>query len=401
MTDDENLKQEIFEELLSMWDSERLINFFHSEYRRGYRQGRNDYRDELLAKIGVGTDAAEVIEKRKPEPASCSFPVCSGTDQCADAGECLGLLFMDPPPKTSDSKTLKLSTLTDEIKIGDKIEASGHPADGATIIDKLSSVDIKDEELSDLPDELASQLSKSAQQRRTEISAATTKNAGGRPSNDARPPNAPTNLAMVVEAIGKLGGKASGQQIRDYVRKTWWPTARQDWTNRLYDFVKDGKLARDGINFVMPIPVELPSVLPKEPSAVPMPPVQPTAGPRPDPVPPPPPKYIQPPAQTTAMARRAPYNDCTREPGDEKFEWLGKSAMLKPREYMFCKKLVAVKGHHIGEQFLAESMGLRRTEDRLATLRNLITSCNPKIAPLGIEVAYFQGFGFIVRDLSK
>lgn len=109
------------------------------------------------------------------------------------------------------------------------------------------------------------------------------KNLGGRPNQSGRPDGLPRNLDMALEAIKELGGRAAAPQILAYVRKKWWAGFPTHWTANLYDFVKEKKLERDGINFVA-LDSKAPAaqdVLPKEPLKIPMPTVKPTAGPRP------------------------------------------------------------------------------------------------------------------------
>ena len=60
-TDEEERHWNIFEMLMEMWDTDKLIKYIESEYQRG----RDDYRDELLAKMDVVRDVIATAETPK------------------------------------------------------------------------------------------------------------------------------------------------------------------------------------------------------------------------------------------------------------------------------------------------------------------------------------------------
>lgn len=199
-----------------------------------------------------------------------------------------------------------------------------------------------------------------------------------RPNPSGRPDGLPRNVEMAIEAIKELDGKASSSQILAYIRKKWWAGFSSNWTAQLYDFVNQGKLARDGINFIVAIE---PQILPKEPSKALMPAVRPTAPPRiPEPG-----KKLGPPARSVL---------------GEMFKHGDREVMLHPREYLLTSKLYGVKGQHIGTQFLAQNaLGIKnRGTDSEALIRDLVSIINPKIEGMGLKIGFYKGAGFIMQD---
>lgn len=215
------------------------------------------------------------------------------------------------------------------------------------------------------------------------------KNVGGRQSA-FRPDNIPANLAMAIEAITELG-PASAPPIRNWIRKKYWSNMPDHWTANLYDFVSSGKLARDGLNFIIPekkpsaIAKEQTQVLPKEPSRAPMPRVQPTAGPR---------ETVNPGAKLGPPARGGPMA----------FQHKGQTALLHHREFAIAQVLRAAMGRgHVDTQFLAQkALGSdkRNAIDNESLLRDLVTIMNPKLAPIGLTIEFHKGFGFVMKELA-
>jgi hypothetical protein len=220
------------------------------------------------------------------------------------------------------------------------------------------------------------------------------KDVGGRPSAVGRPDGIPRNLDMALEAIKELGGKAAAPQILAYVRKKWWSNCADHWTSNLHDFAKQKKLARDGINFVAPLPklahVEIdeasgvdtqtaariaeieskPRVLPRGLVRAPMPPVQPTAGKRP-------------------LAS-----------GVIKFEHGDRSTILSStREYTIAGKLRAAMGSgHVAEAFLAERVIGSNTEHNRAMIKDICLGMNPALADVGLKIEHYPGFGLLMKE---
>lgn len=74
---------------------------------------------------------------------------------------------------------------------------------------------------------------------------------------------------------------------------------------------------------------------------------------------------------------------------------------LPVKEYQLVSRLYACKGSHVAASFLAEKiLGTGHRRDAESTLRDLASICNPKIASLGIGVSFYNGFGFIMKDLG-
>lgn len=223
--------------------------------------------------------------------------------------------------------------------------------------------------------------------------ASSLKNVGGRPSK-VRPEGLPSNLFMAVEAIGKLG-PASAPQIRKYARDKWWAGMPDHWSACLYDLVGSGKLARQGMNFVVaeakpaPAPKSAPPeqrVLPKEPAREPMPAVKPTEGPR---------RPVTPGAKLGPPVRRQ---------NEAEFEYDGRKVSLSSREYMIAVKLRAAIGKgHLSVQFLAETaLGAdkRAAIDNKSLLKDLCEGMSARLRTVGLTIDYYEGFGFIMKELA-
>ncbi len=195
------------------------------------------------------------------------------------------------------------------------------------------------------------------------------KNVGGAPSQVGRPEGIPTNLEMASEAIRSLG-PASAPQIREYVKKKYWPNLAAHWTASLYDLVASGKLKRQGINFALPDPVTAvaKSSGAKLPKALP------------------PPRVYAPREQ------------------DEEFQHGARGVMLAPKEYLVASRLRAAMGKgHIGVQYLAENaLGMKRSngDDAKLTLRDLTAGMADRLATVGLLIEYHEGFGFLMKEVE-
>lgn len=194
-----------------------------------------------------------------------------------------------------------------------------------------------------------------------------------------RPAGIPSNLAMAVECIGEKG-PSSAPQIREWARKKYWPGMPESWTAVLYDFVKSDKLARAGLNFILPVvdtkSLAPPPAAPKNPAIV-MSPKPPSPA---KPAPPPP----------------------AKQPIAFKFDHEGKSAELgSSRCFVLASKLRAAMGKgHVAEAFLAENVIGSNTERNRALIKDLCMGMNPALADVGLKIEYYQGFGLIMKAVE-
>lgn len=210
------------------------------------------------------------------------------------------------------------------------------------------------------------------------------KNVGGAPSKAGRPPDIPSNLVMAVECITEKG-PSSAPQIREWARKKYWPGMPESWTAVLYDFVKTGKLARSGLNFVLPRE----DVLPKQQVKAPMPPVVATPV-NPDKQGFPPKREVTPPAPKPAAALQA----FTFKHGD-------KSVMLSTtQQLLVANRLFQVKGQHVAEAFLAEKAFGSNTERYREQVKALALGLNGPLFDVGLKVTYYPGHGLMMREIE-
>lgn len=194
------------------------------------------------------------------------------------------------------------------------------------------------------------------------------KNLGGKPNKSERPENLPRNIGMALEAIKELGGKASAPQILGYIRQKWWAGFPSSWTAVLYDLVKNGTLARDGINFIAPVAEKV--VAPTVPAVQEHKPRVPEPG-----------NKLGPPARAEGVM----------------FRHGGETVTLHAREAAVTEKLYAARGKgHVDARFLAGLIGIKSEAD--LTMQEFVKVLNPKIAPLGLTVEFFKGFGFLMKD---
>jgi len=211
------------------------------------------------------------------------------------------------------------------------------------------------------------------------------KNVGGAPSKAGRPPDIPANLAMAVECIAKKG-PSSAPQIREWARKKYWPGMPESWTAVLYDFVKTGKLARSGLNFVLPrekAPMP-PVATPIDPSKQGFPPKREVTVPAV--------RKPRLPAENPVLAARL--QAFTFKHGD-------KSAMLSTtQQLLVANRLLQVKGQHVGEAFLAEKAYGSNTERYREQVKALALGLNGPLFDLGLKVTYYPGHGLMMREIE-
>jgi hypothetical protein len=198
-----------------------------------------------------------------------------------------------------------------------------------------------------------------------------------------RPAGVPSNLAMALAAITHFDGKAGSTQIRDFVKKKWWPGVPNTWSNCLWGLVEEGKLARDGVNFVQAKSKVSVTEVAKR--------VDTKRAPAPRPIP------------VVATPRGSPGVARERHADGEEFQWKDNSVPLQPKEYLIASRLRAAMGKgHIGVQFLAENaLGMRRGqgEEAKLTLRQLATAMGDRLASLGLSIEYHEGFGFLMKEI--
>jgi hypothetical protein len=211
---------------------------------------------------------------------------------------------------------------------------------------------------------------------------------GGRPrANDDRPIHCPTNLEMAVLALKELKEPSSAPAILMFVRNRWWGECPDAWKSNLIEFAKRGKLRKDGLNYLLPLTAQEKidasrKVLPTEPVRIPMPAVRPTEGPRRE--------VVTPGAKLGPPARGN--NSSAFQHGD-------KSVLLHTREFLIAQRLRAAMGKgHLDAKFLGDAVGIRL--DAEATLRDLVSIMNPKIAELGLSIEFFKNFGFIMKEVA-
>lgn len=208
------------------------------------------------------------------------------------------------------------------------------------------------------------------------------KNLGGAPSKAGRPADIPANLAMAVECIAEKG-PSSAPQIREWARKKYWPGMPESWTAVLYDFVKAGKLARDGLNFVLPrekAPMP-PVATPIDPSKQGFPPKREVTVPA----------LRKPTPPAPAAARLLAF---TFKHGD-------KSAMLSTtQQLLVANRLYQVKGQHVAESFLAEKAFGSNTERFREQVKALALGLNGPLFDLGLKVTYYPGHGLMMREIE-
>jgi hypothetical protein len=190
---------------------------------------------------------------------------------------------------------------------------------------------------------------------------------------------------MAVECIAKKG-PSSAPQIREWARKKYWPGMPESWTAVLYDFVKTGKLARSGLNFVLPrekAPMP-PVATPIDPSKQGFPPKREVTVPAV--------RKPRLPAENPVLAARL--QAFTFKHGD-------KSAMLSTtQQLLVANRLLQVKGQHVGEAFLAEKAYGSNTERYREQVKALALGLNGPLFDLGLKVTYYPGHGLMMREIE-
>lgn len=191
-----------------------------------------------------------------------------------------------------------------------------------------------------------------------------------------RPSYVPNNITLALEAIDHHGGRASSIQITDYVRQKHWADVSMEWKNCLWTFASDGKLARDGINFIRP------GTTPK--------------------LPPPPPVDKKEEQRLNGLKSNVVAKQAARKSAPNTMPFLHKDMKLDvpASSYVFLSKLKAAMGQHISEAFLAEKVIGSNTDLNRTRVREACLSLNGGLAEIGLTVEHYSGFGLIMKEVD-
>lgn len=339
MNDEEKAKQQredmLFEAIVECFDYGQLLEHFRAEYQRGfkagaatgaskeqmaaeYERGQNDYRDNLLKEL----DAK--YRPKVPDVAKPAEPTVKPTKPIATS-------IVEVPKEKPSQETAKAPDGAKVPPVAEK--PASEPASG--------------EKTPSEPDPPRVSL-------------------GGRPPKAPRPNGIPTNFEMSRVALQELG-KASAPQIRDFVRRKWWPSVPSEWTSVLWGFAEDGRLVRDGINFVLAASKPDPQKIidravqkRTEPRAPSVPAVRDSivvAAPRRE--------IVTPGAKLGPPARGEGAH----------FKHGDKIVVMHPREVDISLRLrAAMNSGHLDAKFLANSIGIK--SDAEATMRDFVTVLN-------------------------
>jgi len=297
-----------------------------------------------------------------------------------------------PAERIDISALIVEAPTAEEVAASIAVPSSAEPTDKAMARDEDAGSGSGDASTTEAADEagMGSEWSSSAEANQVETDAASDektpsepdppklpplKNVGGAPSKTGRPENMPPNLSCAIEAIGELGGRASAPQIRNYVRDKYWPKLPDHWTAVLWGFVSEEKLARDGINFIVPGTRPVPAraivtaapkaVLPEKPT---LPPKQPSPAP--------------------------PLRAFTFKHGD-------KSVMLASAQQLsIVHRLQQALGQHVAEAFLAERVFGTNTERHRELVKAQALGLNGLLFDVGLKVMHYPGFGLIMKEVE-
>ena len=329
--DQEQQHWQIFETLMEMWDADKLIKYIESEYQRG----RDDYRNELLAKMDVLRDViapAETTPKKK-------LIVHSIQEETSK------------PPETPH------------------IAPKNHGAEG----DATGAKDVD----------------ASPKKRERDV----------RNHGSPRPEGLPTTFTMIAIILRDCPG-LTARETGDRIRERWWPG--MDFSRIGPEFstwITKGRLLRDhdgkltlsdsgrrlafpSVNPDMPEPSR-----PAEPKPAPTVRIFPTVPPKE-----PTRSIASPPAQPTAGKKPHMF-----------FEYGGAKVELQMPEYVIASRLhIAMGKGHLDVSTLANSLGnlKKGTADNAILLRSMCSVISDKIAKLGLKIDYYEGFGFVMKEID-
>jgi hypothetical protein len=359
---EDDIKQELFEKLLEIWQPDVLLDFVRGEYKRGFEAGTAAAKSQEDLDRAYHRGRQSVLDDvRKMFPQHVSVP--------GYRKEPLAKSIVEVPsePETDPPK----AKLPEGTNVTDSVTGYNGTVDSQGII-RTDSPAKSEERTSEAP-----RADKPAP------------NVGGRPPKAHRPSSVPTNIIMARSALKELG-RSAAPQIREYVRKKWWADVPKEWVSVLWGFAEDGRLVRDGINFALPAVPSVPA------------PVQ-----KPDPQ-----EVIdRAVAKRDAVAVKPAIPLARREvvtPGAKlgppargegvAFQHGDKSVVLHQRERDIAIRLRTAMGvGHLDAKFLAGLIGIK--SDAEATMRDFVAIMNPKLEAVGLKVTFYKGFGFAMAEI--
>lgn len=215
---------------------------------------------------------------------------------------------------------------------------------------------------------------------------------GPKPTNIDRPEGIPSNYEMCRMVLIDAGIPLTATEIRDRVAKRWWPDVPGDWKSSPFGFLGSGKLLKNAEGkFVLPEAVPAKRVIAEKPD---------------------PQEVInREVARRDSIAVKPPIPAARREvvtPGAKLglpargegaiFRHGDKTVVLHQRERDIALRLRTAMGvGHLDAKFLAGLIGIR--SDHEATLRDFVSIMNPKLAEVGLEIAFYKGFGFSMKEV--
>jgi hypothetical protein len=204
MSDEETEQQLLFEVLLEMWDSQKLVEYFRKEYKRGFDAGvvsSSSSKDELERSYQSGRQSVlDDVRKMFPQHVAA----------VGDLKQPLAKSIVEVPsePETDPPKYQQLNS---------------HASKGV--------------------------------------------GRGPKPTNIDRPEGIPSNYEMCRMVLIDAGIPLTATEIRDRVAKRWWPSVPGDWKSSQFGFLGSGKLLKnaDG-KFILPEVVPEKRVTPEKPN---------------------------------------------------------------------------------------------------------------------------------------
>ena len=359
----ENEKMNIFEALLEMWDSEKIIEFFRKEYQRGFDAGvasASTNKEELERAYQRGResllDDVRSMFPRKSIASEHKQPIAESIVEVPSEPE-------TDPPRRAGAGFPEGTKVTDDKGFSGTVDAEG--------IIRIDSPVKSEERTGEAP-----KAEKPAP------------NVGGRPPKAHRPSSVPTNIIMARTALKELGPSAA-PQIREYVRKKWWADVPKEWVSVLWGFAEDGRLVREGINFALPAMPESVPVAKPDPQAV----IDREIAKR-DAIAV---RPAIPPSRREVVTPGAKLGPPARKEGVH-FKHGDKIVTLHQREVDIALRLRAAMGSgHLDAKFLANSIGIK--SDAEPVMREFVSVLNPKLEAVGLKVTFYKGFGFAMAEI--
>lgn len=333
---EDDIKQELFEKLLEIWQPDALLEFVRGEYKRGFDAGvasREISKEDLAREYHRGRQSVlDDVRKMFPQHAAqadLKEPIAKSIVEVPSEPE------TDPPRGAGFPEGTKV---TDDKGFNGTVDAEG-------IIRK----DVI------------------AQPKKHTREAPSGPGRGPKITNPNRPEGIPSNFEMCRLVLIDAGVPLTATEIRDRVAKRWWPDVPGDWKVSPFGFLGSGKLSKnsDG-KFILPIVVPEKRVIPAKPD---------------------PQAVINREVEKRASA------------GNSAFLHGGKSVLLRSNEFVVACKLRSARGAgHLDAKFLASLVGIRAEAEPM--MRDLVTTMNPKLATVGLTVDFYKGFGFMMKDVA-